>query len=135
MTLMTPTKIVVYTLLIVSIILGLLLSMLNLERAQEFNVAKWAICGVLSVIVVGVSFVNLRFFAKSAHITIWLIIKMIVIPLLVLILAVVFFSLMGKDDLSEKIFFQAPLLPVFLVFCASIVAHLAYLYLNRSTRN
>lgn len=131
---MTPTKIVVYSLLIVSIILGLLLSMLNLERTQELNIAKWAICGVLSVIVIGVSLLDLRFFAKSTQITTWLIIKMILIPLLMLVLATVLFSLMGKDDLSEKIFFQAPLLPVFLVFCASIAAHLAYLYLHRVTR-
>lgn len=130
---MTPMKIIVYVLVIAIIILGLLLSMLNLERTG-FIVAKWSVCGILSVIVVGISLVNLQLFPKIAQyrISIRLAIRVLATPLLVLVLAAVIFALMGKDDLSEKILLQAPFLPVFLVFFASIAVHLTYAYLRRS---
>jgi uncharacterized lipoprotein NlpE involved in copper resistance len=59
-------------------------------------------------------------------------IRVIAIPLLVVALAAVIFALMGRDNRSEKIFFQEPLLPLFLVFFVSIAVHLVYAYLERS---
>lgn len=131
---MSKTKIGVYALIILTIILSLLISILNLENDQEFVIAKWAICGILSVVVVSVSLLELRFFAKGEnnHLSFLLAIKVIGIPLIVIALAAVFFALIKRDDLSEKIFLQAPLMPVFLVFLVSIGVHLIYAYSRRS---
>jgi L-asparagine transporter-like permease len=131
---MTKAKICVYDLIILTIILSLLLSILNLENEQEFVIAKWAICGILSIVVVSVSLLELRFFTKSDHyrLSFLLAVKSITIPLVVIALAAIFFVLIKRDDLLEKTFIRAPFMPVFFVFLASIGVHIIYVYLRRS---
>ncbi len=130
---MTPTKIGIYVSLIVTVILGLLLSMLNLGNAQEFIIAKWAICGILSVVVAVASFVDLRFLEKPNRVrsSFRLIVGAVAIPLLVIVLAAVVLALLGADSLSERIFLQAPLLPVSLIFATSVTVHLIFIYWQR----
>jgi L-asparagine transporter-like permease len=131
---MTKTKIGVYVLIILTIILSLLISILNLENDKEFIIAKWVICGILSMVVVTFSLLELRFFTKADHyrLSFPLVVKSIAIPLIVIALAAIFFALIKKDDLSEKIFLRAPMMPVFFVFLTSISVHLIYTYLRRS---
>ena len=131
---MTPKKIIVYGLLIAIIILGLLISMLNLESSRDFLIAKWAVCGILATVVVGASLLDLRYLLNITQyrISIRLAIRVLSIPLLVIVLTATIFALMGRDDLSEKIFLQEPFLPVVPVFLASIIVYLTYAYMKRS---
>lgn len=133
---MTKTKIGIYTLIILTIILSLLISMLNLENSQEFVIAKWAICGILAVVAVSISLLDIRFFSKGDfyRLSLPLVIKVIATPLIVITLAAIFFVLTNRSDLLERIFFQAPLMPVLLVFLAPATVHLINAVLRRSKK-
>lgn len=133
---MTKTKISVYALIILTIILSLLISILNLENDQEFVIAKWAICGIMSLTVVAVSLLELRFFTKDddSRPTLLFAVKAIAIPMVVIALAAILFVLIKRDDLLEKIFLRAPLMPVLFVFLTSIGVHLVYAYMKQSKK-
>jgi L-asparagine transporter-like permease len=133
---MTKTKIYVYATIILTIILGLLISILNLEDDQEFVIAKWAICGIMSLTVVAVSLLELRFFTKEddSRPSFLLAAKTIAIPMVVIALTAILFVLIKRDDLLEKTFLRAPLMPVFLIFLTSIGVHLVYAYMKQSKK-
>ncbi len=130
---MGGTRIAVYIIVILVIILSLLVSMLNLERDQEFVIAKWAICGILATVAGGVSLLELRFLSKRDRfcMSVLLFVKMFAIPLTVIALGAIVLVLMQRDDLLEKLFLQAPWMPVFFVFLPSMGIHLLYVYVSK----
>lgn len=134
---MNFTRIVAYTLIIITIILSLLLSILNFEDPLEFVIAKWAICGILSIVVIGVSLADLRFFSRDHYgLTLSLAIRAIAIPMIIIAITSVFFELIQRGDLLEKVLLQAPFLPVFIIFMVSVGTHMAYVFFrNKKPRN
>jgi hypothetical protein len=128
---------IVFNLLIAATILVLLLSMLNLGDAYEFGVAKWAISGLLSLLVIGVWILDARVFRarRARKFSVIEAIRIAVIPVLVIALTYIGFVLSGHEEVSEAIFFGSPQLPFALPFIASIVGLLLYTKLTRKFRD
>lgn len=126
---MTPLRIIGYVLVICLVLLCILLSILRFENTREFIVGKWAVCGVLAVIAIGLLLLELRYFSKPTRWRILPWIKAILIPMLVLVLASIVLIVLGYEELSSKLFLRAPFEPVIAIFLSSITAVAIYLWL------
>lgn len=128
---MAPPKLISYLLLISLVLLGILLSILDFQNAREFLIGKWAICGVLAVIAMGLLLLELRYFSKPARWSILPLVKAIFVSALVLVLASIVLTILGYEELSTEVFLRAPFLPVAAIFLATVTTAAIYLSLAK----
>lgn len=133
---MSKRNIISYGLIIVAIILGLLLSMLNLNDLQDFVVAKWTISGILSVFVLVISNAEMLFLGRKGRSKslFMQVTEIVAIPLLVMVLAAIGLIVFGREDLAEQFFLRSPHSPISLLFFASVVGHFLHSYMASDTR-
>jgi hypothetical protein len=100
--------------LISIIILIILLSMLNMGAPDELRIARWAICGILTLVVVAAQVKLVQKHTSWAQVAVY----SLVLPLLVIIIFGALMAAMDQDRFFNDVMLSPSFSSTFLIFLA-----------------